>query len=464
MVAFAEDLWDQFEEVYKRVSTGKKFALGVIDYLHKRSAIEREYSKKLQSLAKLTERELGTTMQAWTNIKSETESIAKAHLEFADSIQSQLELPLNQWLKDTKKPRTTVRDQGRKITKDVQAAETRVATTKASFEQARKKLDDTKEEIERATFNNQQSPHVEKLSKKMKVETKKSNLADKKYSEAVDSCRTLQDRFFEEEMPRLLAEFQVMEEDRLRILQTSLDNYTILQRNIVPVITSACDSMSTSVKNIDYNADIAEFVQSKKTNAPKPDRCVYETYDPELKACKKTESSESTAKVVSPVSSSGGAAPVSRAVAAPQPSSGGAKIQLSKKQAISTCRGLFDYTPSDPNELCFKKGDVITVLQKDPSGWWQGELQGRVGVFPSIDWVEELDGNGNPVAISEPESVQASDRKCRALYDYEAENEYELTIHAGEIITVEGNEEGWFSGHNQKGDFGRYPSNFVELI
>ena len=131
-----------------------------------------------------------------------------------------------------------------------------------------------------------------------------------------------------------------------------------------------------------------------------------------------------------------------------------------KIRGISQCRGLFDYNTDDPNELSFKQGDIITVLQKDPSGWWQGELNGRIGVFPSVDWVEEIGSGGAPAAAPAASSFP----KCRALYDYQGDNQYELTIRAGDILTIEGNEEGWYSGKNQAGQFGRYPSNYVENI
>ena len=109
----------------------------------------------------------------------------------------------------------------------------------------------------------------------------------------------------------------------------------------------------------------------------------------------------------------------------------------------------------------FKQGDIITVLQKDPSGWWQGELNGKIGVFPSVDWVEELSENGTPVVAA---VAPAAKNQCRALYDYTAENEYELSIYQGDIITIDRDEEGWFCGTNQRGQYGRYPSNYVQIL
>jgi len=42
-----------------------------------------------------------------------------------------------------------------------------------------------------------------------------------------------------------------------------------------------------------------------------------------------------------------------------------------------------DYTAKDASQLSFKKDDVIIVLQKFPTGWMQGDLNGNKGVFPA---------------------------------------------------------------------------------
>lgn len=60
-----------------------------------------------------------------------------------------------------------------------------------------------------------------------------------------------------------------------------------------------------------------------------------------------------------------------------------------KKKSIGMCRALYDYDAQSDLELSFKERDLITILEKDESGWWHGELNGVVGVFPAADWVEE---------------------------------------------------------------------------
>lgn len=40
-------------------------------------------------------------------------------------------------------------------------------------------------------------------------------------------------------------------------------------------------------------------------------------------------------------------------------------------------------------QLCFSKGDIITVTQAIDGGWWEGTLQGKTGWFPS-NYVREF--------------------------------------------------------------------------
>ncbi|XP_039631530.1 GRB2-related adapter protein-like isoform X1 [Polypterus senegalus] len=46
-------------------------------------------------------------------------------------------------------------------------------------------------------------------------------------------------------------------------------------------------------------------------------------------------------------------------------------------------QALLDFTPDQPSELKFGKGDVIELLDCSDSSLWKGRCHGRVGVFPS---------------------------------------------------------------------------------
>lgn len=55
---------------------------------------------------------------------------------------------------------------------------------------------------------------------------------------------------------------------------------------------------------------------------------------------------------------------------------------------------MHDFAPQqqDANCLAFSAGQVIRVLNRDGSGWWDGELDGQRGWFPSNYVNTEADG------------------------------------------------------------------------
>uniref|UniRef100_A0A8C7DJ57 FCH and double SH3 domains 2 n=1 Tax=Oncorhynchus kisutch TaxID=8019 RepID=A0A8C7DJ57_ONCKI len=64
--------------------------------------------------------------------------------------------------------------------------------------------------------------------------------------------------------------------------------------------------------------------------------------------------------------------------------------------SLSFVRALYDYAGQADEELSFPEGAVIRLLNRDTQtddGFWEGEFNGRVGVFPSV-LVEDLTESG----------------------------------------------------------------------
>uniref|UniRef100_A0A1I7UYA1 SH3 domain-containing protein n=1 Tax=Caenorhabditis tropicalis TaxID=1561998 RepID=A0A1I7UYA1_9PELO len=49
---------------------------------------------------------------------------------------------------------------------------------------------------------------------------------------------------------------------------------------------------------------------------------------------------------------------------------------------------VYPYEAQDVDELSFEAGDEIELMNKDASGWWQGKINARVGLFPG-NYVKE---------------------------------------------------------------------------
>ncbi|KAF3687907.1 Proto-oncogene vav [Channa argus] len=56
--------------------------------------------------------------------------------------------------------------------------------------------------------------------------------------------------------------------------------------------------------------------------------------------------------------------------------------------SFGVARARYDFSARDRSELSLREGDTIKILKRGQSGWWKGEVYGRVGFFPA-NYVEE---------------------------------------------------------------------------
>ncbi|TRY95276.1 hypothetical protein DNTS_012211 [Danionella cerebrum] len=149
----------------------------------------------------------------------------------------------------------------------------------------------------------------------------------------------------------------------------------------------------------------------------------------------------------------------------------------------------FDYLAQHEDELTIAVGDIISNIRKDEGGWWEGELDGRRGLFPD-NFVREFKkdskkevkkesslkgsksdlSNGSASPKSElslrpgKKGEKIRKRRCKAAFSYTPQNEDELELKIGDVIEVVGEvEEGWWEGVLH-GRTGMFPSNFTKEV
>lgn len=78
-------------------------------------------------------------------------------------------------------------------------------------------------------------------------------------------------------------------------------------------------------------------------------------------------------------------------------------VCLVSNETNAVAKVTFDYDAENDDELTLKEGDIVKVLNQEEEGWWKGELNGKIGVFPA-NFVELVKGSVS-MTESQPVSV-----------------------------------------------------------
>jgi hypothetical protein len=85
-------------------------------------------------------------------------------------------------------------------------------------------------------------------------------------------------------------------------------------------------------------------------------------------------------------------------------------------KVLCLVRAKFPYKGNEAEgQLAFNAGDVFPITTKEPTGWWEGVIDGRIGWCPST-FLETLAASGVAQAIEQaPKTVRVSADKAAQL-------------------------------------------------
>eukprot|EP01125_Pyxidicula_operculata_P002050 TRINITY_DN1200_c0_g1_i4.p1 TRINITY_DN1200_c0_g1~~TRINITY_DN1200_c0_g1_i4.p1 ORF type:complete len:536 (+),score=140.84 TRINITY_DN1200_c0_g1_i4:459-2066(+) len=468
-----DEIWDGFvsNKVVKRTEDGEKFTHAIIKYLQRRHETETKYSKSLSHLSECfkSELEIGTVQDCWLSLKTETEQCVAERQAFADKIQNLLNtVEVDE--KEDKRNRAMLIAKGTKLVSDLAKCEDNMKRARAKYVESRRKQDKANEAVQKAKA--QGSSNITKFQKAAEKDEKKADKSENEYRISVSQLKAAQDKFYDQDMPQLLREFENHEQSRLKKTKEYFSQFVECMNPLGPAVKQSTERFEESVNKIDVRSDLDLYVNRIKPDCGQPPkRAQYISYDGQLvQDVPGTPSSAPTSTSSTPT--------LSKSISGGFKSIGKIPTSIKKKKEPEKTNS----TPTHED----KSTNPTPTASPDPSEKKATptavETNNTVNVSPSKPEtvsVSEEDKNDvdqpepNQLEDEKPQQPQQPQQKTETnesvgielitLYSYEATEDNELSFQEGEtIVLLEKDDSGWWRGRNAKGEEGVFPSNFVE--
>ena len=124
-------------------------------------------------------------------------------------------------------------------------------------------------------------------------------------------------------------------------------------------------------------------------------------------------------------------------------------------------RAVHKFVGVSEEELSFSPGESILLIKRVDDNWLEGELDGRIGIFPKNRVKIEV---GSP-SLSSESALARSGRACAlVLNDFPGDCPGDLPLLQGQIVELLGNiGSGWSRGKIEE-SIGIFPTSFVEIL
>ncbi|XP_058481060.1 protein kinase C and casein kinase substrate in neurons protein 2 isoform X4 [Solea solea] len=428
----SDSFWEvgNYKRTVKRVDDGNRLCNDLMNCIHERARIEKSYAQQLTEWSKrwrqLVEKgpQYGTLERAWSALCTEAEKVSELHMEVKAALMGEDYEKLKNWQRDSYHKQmiggykeTKEADDGfRKAQKPWAKKLKEVETMKKSYHSACKeeKLAASRETNSKLESNN--NPDAQKkLQEKVEKCQQEAQKTKERYEKSLEELDKLTPQYMEN-MEQVFEQWQQFEDKRIRFFrELLLEVKQHLDLSSNHRFQTIYHTMDDTISATDAEDDLKWFRSNHGPGMPM-NWPQFEDWSIDLNRT------------------------------------------LSRREKKKPSEGVtltgISQTGSDQPVQPVKTSSSVSSTEKTPD--WSDE---DTGVNPF-----SANGDGNPF-----EDEPTSPLVCvpvKALYDYEGQEQDELTFQAGDEFTKIGEEDdqGWCRGKLKDGKTGLYPANYVEAI
>ncbi|XP_033470584.1 protein kinase C and casein kinase substrate in neurons protein 2 isoform X5 [Epinephelus fuscoguttatus] len=428
----SDSFWEvgNYKRSVKRVDDGNRLCNDLMSCIHERARIEKAYAQQLTEWGKRWRQlidkgpQYGTLERAWSALCTEAEKVSELHMEVKAALMGEDYEKLKNWQRDSYHKQmiggfkeTKEADDGfRKAQKPWAKKLKEMETMKKAYHSACKeeKLAASRENNSKLESNN--NPEAQKkLQEKVEKCQQEVQKTKERYEKSLEELDKLTPQYMEN-MEQVFEQWQQFEDKRIRFFkELLLEVKQHLDLSTNHRFQTVYHTLEDTISATDAEDDLKWFRSNHGPGMPM-NWPQFEDWSIDLNRT------------------------------------------LSRREKKKPSEGVtltgISQTGSDQPVQPAKTSSSASSMEKTPD--WSDEDTGG-NPFSA-------NGNGNPFE-DEPASPVIS-VPVRALYDYEGQEQDELTFKAGDEFTKIGEEDdqGWCKGRLKDGQIGLYPANYVEDI
>ncbi|XP_019738546.1 protein kinase C and casein kinase substrate in neurons protein 2 isoform X5 [Hippocampus comes] len=445
----SDSFWEvgNYKRTVKRVDDGNRLCNDLMSCIHERARIEKSYAQQLTEWGKrwrqLIEKgpQYGMLERAWSSLCTEAEKVSELHMEVKAALMGEDYEKLKNWQRDAYHKQmiggfkeTKEADDGfRKAQKPWAKKLKEVETMKKLYHSACKeeKLAASRETNSKLESNN--NPEVQKkLQEKVEKCQQEAHKTKERYEKSLEELDKLTPQYMEN-MEQVFEQWQQFEDKRIRFFKDLLlEVKQHLDLSTNHKFQTIYHTLEDTIGATDAEEDLKWFRSNHGPGMPM-NWPQFENLDwSHVRSSKRRSIVDWSIDLNRSLSRRG----------TKKPSEG------------VTLTGISQTGADQPVQPLKTNNSSVSSMERTPD--WSDE-DTTANPFSA-------NGDGNPFE-DEPASPVVS-VPVRALYDYEGQEQDELTFKAGDELTKIGEEDdqGWCKGRLKDGQVGLYPANYVEDI